>query len=69
MRGRLRCSVLFILILSPVVDANAAEIRLAQTPSGKPMAAITIEGEIVAGDYTRFLALGGSYNELRENLT
>lgn len=39
-------------------EANSAEIRLAATPRGeRPLPGITIEGQIEAGDYARFLAL------------
>ncbi len=37
--------------------AHAADIRLATNSTGRPLAGITIEGEIVEGDYQRFRAL------------
>ena len=52
-----QCSLLVLLGLFLVADVEAADIRLARSPSGAPLPGITIEGAIAPGDYQKLVAL------------
>src|SRR2546426_166749 len=53
----LRCCIWLAVSCFVVAGTEGAEITLAKSPSGRPLSGITIEGEIVAGDYHKFRAL------------
>ena len=50
--------LIFMLVgLCSVADLEAADIRLARSPSGAPLPGITIEGAIAPGDYQKLVDL------------
>jgi hypothetical protein len=46
-----------VLILALTAPARAAEVRLAQSPSGVPLGGVTFEGRIEPGDFAEFASL------------
>ena len=52
---RLAAILAVALIAAPA--ATAADIRLARSPSGRPLPGVTIEGQIAPGDFVKFASL------------
>jgi len=52
-----RAAAALALILILAAPARAADVRLAQSPSGAPLGGVTIEGPIAQGDFVNFAAL------------
>ena len=52
-----RASAALILIVVLTAPGSAAEVRLAQSPTGAPLGGVVIEGSIAPGDFAEFAAL------------
>jgi hypothetical protein len=52
-----RAAAALVLMFVLAAPASAADVRLAQSPTGAPVGGITIEGRIAPGDFVKFASL------------